>query len=88
MYSFSLRLLAQYQSTGTLPPPELVLGYWYVPEVYNFSYRFSQLKLKLHRHSRGRRCPAPWIEMDWVPANLPNNTYDYAGHASYYEPGK
>ena len=32
MYSFSIRLLAQYQSTGTLPPPELVLGYWYVPE--------------------------------------------------------
>ncbi|EJK52810.1 hypothetical protein THAOC_27881, partial [Thalassiosira oceanica] len=48
--------------TGTLPPPELVLGYW------------------------GRRCPAPWIEMDWVPGHLPNNTYEYATYASYYEP--
>ncbi|EJK69004.1 hypothetical protein THAOC_09783 [Thalassiosira oceanica] len=50
--------------TGTLPPPELVLGYW------------------------GRRCPEPWIEMEWVPANLPDNTYEHATVASYYEPGK
>jgi len=35
----------------------------------------------------GRRCPAPWIEMDWVPGHLPDNTYEYARHASYYEPG-
>ncbi|EJK63672.1 hypothetical protein THAOC_15657, partial [Thalassiosira oceanica] len=49
--------------TGTLPPPELVLGYW------------------------GRRCPDPWVEKDWVPGHLPNNTYEYATYASYYEPG-
>ena len=46
--------------------------------------KFSQLK----RHSRGRRCPDPWIEVDWVPGHLPNNTYEYATYATYYEPGK
>ena len=47
----------------------------------------SQLKLKL-AHLRGRRCPDPWVEKDWVPGHLPNNTYEYATYASYYEPGK
>ncbi|EJK64804.1 hypothetical protein THAOC_14425 [Thalassiosira oceanica] len=35
----------------------------------------------------GRRCPAPWVEMDWSPAQLPDNTYEYSRYASYYEPG-
>ncbi|EJK77924.1 hypothetical protein THAOC_00210, partial [Thalassiosira oceanica] len=36
----------------------------------------------------GRRCPAPWVEMDWSPAHLPDNTYEYSRYASYYEPGE
>ncbi|EJK43856.1 hypothetical protein THAOC_37659, partial [Thalassiosira oceanica] len=35
-----------------------------------------------------RRCPAPWVEMDWSPARLPDNTYEYSRYASYYEPGE
>ncbi|EJK76354.1 hypothetical protein THAOC_01887 [Thalassiosira oceanica] len=36
----------------------------------------------------GYRCPAPWVEMDWSPAHLPDNTYEYSRYASYYEPGE